>query len=163
MTKGRVGENNDRKCKTKGAETWGFMLFLIDVLEANAARLPPEAIALARAGRALEDMILIWRAADVRLTIDEIQRSFDAYKRFLRLTSDLGDEMSMLIPKRHVILHLLERLHDQGNPRFYANWYDETLNRHLKANCRAVSQITFEPSIYVRMRALLERLHSEKV
>ena len=163
MTKGRVGTNTDRLCKTKAAETWGLMLFLLDTLENNLGRLPLSAGRYARAGRHLEQMTRVFHAAGTRLTIMQIQAAWDHYKQYMALTDDIDDpdDMDQRLPKRHLVLHMLERLHDFGNPRFYANWMDETLNKTLKATCRAVSQITFEPALYVRMRELLKRIHAK--
>ena len=63
------------------------------------------------------------------------------------------------IPKRHVILHMLERLPDLGNTKAYANWLNETYNKHMKLACRTVSQFTFEASLYLRMREIMRRAH----
>ena len=59
-----------------------------------------------------------------------------------------------------MLMHVLQRMPNLGNPRFYANWMDETLNKHLKHSCRMVSQVNFERSLYIRMRELLKRLHA---
>ena len=69
------------------------------------------------------------------------------------LTSHL-DELQL--PKRHVVSHMLERLHDFGNPMAYANWLDEHLNKLLKKACQAVSQQTFEMGLVQRMRFVLD-------
>ena len=82
------------------------------------------------------------------------QECFEAYKAFLRLT-DADSE----VPKRHMILHLLKRLNFFGNPRSYATWRDEALNKILKAACQGVSQATFEQSVLGNMSQLLAAPH----
>ena len=42
FTKKVVGDPDAKKLKTKGAETWGFLLFLLDKLNANLVRLGPQ-------------------------------------------------------------------------------------------------------------------------
>ena len=72
-------------------------------------------------------------------------------------------EEEMLIPKRHMAMHILERMIDLGNPKAYANWHDEDLNRDLKLSCRKVSQMHFERSLYVRMREWLKRVCDRRI
>ena len=66
FTKGMIGTREDKKCKTKGHETWSLMLFLLDEL----ARYPkvPDQGRLLRAGRALEEMINVWKVSEWRMT-----------------------------------------------------------------------------------------------
>ncbi len=67
------------------------------------------------------------------------------------------------IPKRHLMSHVLDRIPYMGNPRLYANWLDESLNKLLKAACRSVAQCTFEPFLLMRMAVLLQpRGHKRK-
>ena len=82
------------------------------------------------------------------------QECFDAYKEFLRTT-----EADSEVPKRHMFMHLLKRLDFSGNPRSYATWRDEALNKMLKASCQSVSQATFEQSVLGNMCQLLAAPH----
>ena len=97
-------------------------------------------------------MVLEWSSAGPNPTPGERQRALDWWKRFLALTQD--DE-SNYIPKRHLMTHLFEKLNWHGNPRLYANWHDEGLNRTLKEMCRTVSQQNFESFLLLRMRHAL--------
>ena len=58
-------------------------------------------------------------------------------------------------PKHHIIYHLLHKMGYQGNPRNYATWLDESLNKLLKRCCRETSVVTFERCVLARMRSLL--------
>ena len=115
FTKGMCGDPGDRKCKLKGAETWGFMLFLLEELRrfphiANQRR-------LLGAGEALEQLIGIWRAGSWKLTAAEVQRSFDCWSRYISFTSgDIGYLFEY--PKRHLTMHMLRSLSFLGNPYF---------------------------------------------
>ena len=77
--------------------------------------------------------------------------AFDAYMRHCALM-EVYDSFT---PKHHLIAHALLRAHDHGNPSRYATWVDESLNKTLKAACRATSQLSFENSVLTRMQALL--------
>ena len=74
---------------------------------------------------------------------------------FLERTQHIPERM---LPKRHLTTHLLARVDFQGNPRLYANWQDESVNKTLKLACRTMSQTTFEPMLFLRMRHLLPML-----
>jgi hypothetical protein len=60
-------------------------------------------------------------------------------------------------PKHHIMFHLIFNVGYQGNPRMYATWVDESLNKTLKACCRQVSQSTFEGSVLFHMRQVLRK------
>jgi len=137
------------------------MLFLLDMLEQLWHRMPDvrRAQRLLKAGRALEELLNIWRQAGMRLSAAEQVHSWDCFQRFIVSTEP---EPDCMIPKRHQFLHILQRIPDMGNPKRYANWMDETLNRHLKQVCRHASQTSFEASIYRRMREWLRRFHRKR-
>ena len=81
------------------------------------------------------------------------------YGEFIAYTEDIEE---MKIPKRHVIVHILERMPDLGNPKEYANWFDESLNKDLKQCCRKTTAFEhFEESLYIRMKEWL-RIVNEK-
>ena len=56
-----IGSFTEQKCKTKGAETWGICLFVIDELCKFQARVDGWQ-RLERAGRCLEGLVLVWRS-----------------------------------------------------------------------------------------------------
>ena len=60
FTKNMVGKRTAPKMKTKGAETWGVLLFLIHELRLQYERLGERAVRLLLAGEALENMIGVW-------------------------------------------------------------------------------------------------------
>lgn len=145
-----IGDAASRKLTTKGAETWGFLLFL----EAQMASRPFEGKApFRRAAQALIRMIQCWASEGRRLRPAAIQLSWDCWNSFLHETQGMGLE----IPKRHLVAHLLERAPFWGNPRAFAAWVDEAWNRELKLACRSVSQQTFEPFLLLRMREILRK------
>jgi hypothetical protein len=82
---------------------------------------------------------------------DIIKESFKKYCTHIALMVPFG----VFTPKHHLCFHLVGNLLWHGNPIWYANWRDESLNRVLKACCRNVSQRTFDASLLLRMRELI--------
>ena len=152
LTRSKIGDFGDRKLKTKAAETYGILHFLLHTMDGRAARLGAQGARHKAAGQALADFVQHFESCKVVLTPAEVQRAYDLYQRHLALTDEFGD---MHIPKRHVLFHALDKLGSFGNPRFYSNWYDESLNRMLKLSCRTLSQTTFEQTVLLSMRAQL--------
>ena len=122
FSKKLVGDHSNRTLKTKGAATWGFLLFLVDKLRTVHGRLGEQGAQLLQAGEALAGLVELWQRAGAVLTAAEIQQCYDLYNRHLALTEDLHIET----PKRHLVAHLLEGLVFFGNPRAYTNWEDES-------------------------------------
>ena len=61
FTPSMVGSRNDQKMKTKGAETWGVTLFLIDELHSHPM---PNGNQLYHAGVCLKKIVEIWKQCD---------------------------------------------------------------------------------------------------
>lgn len=144
-----IGAWHDRKLRTKGAETWGVLLFLVEALRANKARLGQDGQRLFVAGQSLKELIELWQMCGATMTVAQVQNSFDMWLRHLRCTEGMPD---LEIPKRHLVTHLLGNMAFQGCPHRYSNWLDESLNKTLKQFCRGVAQKTFEPFLLLRMR-----------
>ena len=107
-----------------------------------------------QAGEALERFITVIEAAAPNPSPSDFQAMYDAWLSFLHLTEEVGE---LKMPKRHMGNHLVDNVRRHGNPKRYANWLDEGLNRELKQACRNVSQVTFEPFLLLRMKELLYR------
>ena len=160
FTTGRIGTRANPKCDSKAAEAWGIFKYLLQSLEINkdnskiAAGL---AYKLLTAGRALEKCNSIWYSTErTQLTTEEMKTAWDEYTLFLTITKDME---ALNIPKKHVIVHVLQRMKDLGNPRKYANWLDESLNYDLKTACRKTTRFEqFEENLYCRMRQWLQRV-----
>ena len=61
---------------------------------------------------------------------------FDLYLRHMRFATAAGVHV---IPKHHLALHLWDHAAVTGNPKEFANWYDEHLNATLAAVAKAVT------------------------
>lgn len=152
LTRKMLGTVVAKELKTKGAESWGILLFVADTLAGSLHKLKPEAAELLEGARALIELVTIFDACGAAVPGPERERCLLVWQRFL----EISRTMPLVVrPKRHVLAHVLQRLHDHGNPKLVANWHDEALNKVLKAACRQVSQTTFEANVLARMRHLL--------
>ena len=133
-----------------------MLLFLLSELEAHPA--VPQRDRLLAAGKALEAMVGTWQGTAWRMETQEIRLAFDHYNRFIALTHDADFAEELEAPKRHMTMHLLREMTLWGNPKAYANWRDEALNKTLKQCCRNVHQSTFDISVLSGMRQLLPKL-----
>ena len=86
-----------------------------------------------------------------------VREALSHWQRYLAITHDMED---LHTPKRYLLAHLVVESYRLGNPRFYANWHDESLNKVLKGACRGISQTTFESSLLLRMPALVPQRRS---
>ena len=155
MSAKTVGTSSDRQLRTKGAETWGVLLWLIDFLSEpnNSNRVGPDAGWLLEAAAMLERIVRTMQRNGVVVPTTDVEAMVAAWKRFAALTAGCAD---LRTPKRHAVAHMLLKTPILGNPRAYANWLGESLTKLLKAACRGISQATFESSLLLRMPELLE-------
>ena len=130
-----------------------ILLLLPDTLRQKLLRLLARAAVLLEAGQCLADVMEVFDNSPVNLPASDIAKCNDLYIRFCQLTEDVEE---LLTPKRHLFTHLLEGLGYRGNPKFYANWRDESLNKLLRSSCRQLSQTTFEGTFLIHMTLLLE-------
>ena len=68
-----LGTPDDPKLKTKGAETWGLVLFLTDMLQKYSAGLGEDVALLIEAGRTLIDVMGTMHMAGNTMTTAEVQ------------------------------------------------------------------------------------------
>ena len=155
----KIGSNSDRKLRTKGAQTWGFLLFLVSVLQQRAIVTGDLGPSLLAAGKAMVGLVRLWQNCGSRLSAEELQKCWDCWTCFLHHTEEVAE---LEVPKRHLTAHLLQKMAWFGNPRLYANWGDESDNKLMKASCRTVSQQTFDKFLLLRMKVLMERKRADR-
>ena len=124
-----------KNLKTKAAETYGVLLFCLDELAAHPS-VHPLSRTFLDAGRQLSGLIELWQGASWRLEPVVVDQGIQMLNRYLLLTKDIED---VQFPKRHLAMHCVKLAGVLGNPRYYANWMDESLNKLLRSTCRNVS------------------------
>ena len=131
----------------------GIATVLADELKVHHGRLS-DGVVLSEAADCIVNMVKEFDNNGVRLPEASIEVCWNMGLRFLNLTEAYEDQ---LIPKRHLLLHMLRALPVLGNPSFYSSWKDESNNKLLKLCCRKVSQSTFEISVLSAMRSVLAK------
>ena len=117
LTVKMFGTRSHPKLKLSGAETWGFLLFLVREFSRFGTKLSAKAIRLKRAGELLSKLQTAMSRATVNISTSEQQDSADSLIEFARLAKGLD---GILIPKVHLAMHLIHRIPFQGPPRYYA-------------------------------------------
>ena len=146
-----IGEPDEGPLRTKAQQTWTFLLYLLRTTGARQSMLSDEDRQYVNAGQKLEQMLRLFQTSAVQMSDVEVRSAWQLYIEFCDLTEDVEE---LLIPKRHLLFHLFEQLPLHGNPRGYASWEDESLNRLLKNCCRGIHQTTFESSVLLRFPAV---------
>ena len=159
LSKKVMGEVAEKALRTKAGETWTILLFLESVLGLHHAKLGNDGRRLLKACSALTAFVKLLNAAPAVLSPETILSAWDRWKRHVSLT-DVYDDLE--IPKRHLFFHCVVRSAFFGNPRIYATWFDEALNKDLKAACRMISQQTFEPNLLLRFPIILKKVGRNK-
>jgi hypothetical protein len=152
LTEKMLGTSSDQKLKTKGAETWGVALFLIEELDKRRALLGADGDRLFQAGSMLETIVRSWKSHEWVMPRSEAEKNL----RCMSIHMELMRPFDAFIPKHHVIFHPLLETMDKGNPWYYGSWLDESLNKILKAACKNASQMTFEETVLSKMVELLK-------
>ena len=148
-----IGNANEQVLKTKAAETYGLLLYLVELGESNFSSISANAQTLGRAGRELIKFVELSDSQDAQMSVNSIQQCHAAITRHIALTKDFEE---LLIPKRHLCMHMINQIPTTGAPTFFADWRDESLNKLFKQSCQFVSQARFELSVLIRMRSLLQ-------
>ena len=145
-----VGGNSDRKLKTKAAESYGVFLFLLSFFRKHSgtARLGPDAPRFLKAAEYLDEFCNIMTRSVWVMGMTECEALMNSWKGFCGVTH--GWE-SLQTPKRHIVGHMVVMSWFLGNPRYYASWTGEGLNKMLKQCCRHQSQSTFEDVVLLSM------------
>ena len=152
--KKKIGTHAIPKLALKAAETWGFLKYLIQRMGEDLEVVKNLGhFKMYLACKALEELVTTWNESDINMNDAQIQRSYDCWNRFALYSKDME---GVDIPKKHLVTHLLDEISFFWEPKRYANWIDESLNRELKYGLRLVSQAPFESFALLRFRAFLK-------
>jgi len=129
LTIGMLGSRDARIFKAKGAETKGLIPFAIGLLERYGAPCRPEAAPhLLTAGKSLMEVIRVQAAYGTCIPAGECSYMYKCGIQHIRSAFSGGVPP---LPKHHQFLHLLRGAAFNGNPRVYACWFDESLNKTI--------------------------------
>ena len=115
LTQKRLGTRTRRMLKIKGAETWGFLLFLVDFLSVprHIARLGADGRAFLAAAECLVALVGVMDGCGMRVELGAQQRMVAHWQRFIAVTTGME---SLHTPKRHAVAHMLLECGRLGAP-----------------------------------------------
>eukprot|EP00959_Pyramimonas_sp_CCMP1952_P018472 390415-Pyramimonas_sp.AAC.1 len=148
LTMKMIGKPSKQELKTKAAETGIIVAWAADVARrfAGSDRLHVAGCCLVDYMRTLKNHGRILPRATCRELIE-------LSVRHITLMQEAGVKQA---PKSHMFVHLTQRILMCGNPRSYATFLDESLNRTLAEIAAAAnhSRATWERAIFSRVHLL---------
>ena len=139
----------------KAAEMKHMVPFCLSLLAKFATNLgDAHSAKLTHIGESFQVLIAVMRDNKINVPNLERQKMFDAVARLCHYWDSVGINAK---PKRHLLLHLVERTAYQGNPAYYACWMDETLNKTLAAVGQAAHRMVWELRVLREMETVRER------
>ncbi len=160
LTAKMLGGPSSHKLRTKGMETLGFFHFSIMCMERYQGRLDANGHRLLEAGKCMVRWLDIVDRNPTPVPPSAIQELYDNLKRHMTLLRDFN----IFLPKHHQWMHLVQNVGFHGSPKLYQCFYDEHLNKSLKAACRHVHQANFEGPVLKKLEEIVKskkRAHAE--
>jgi hypothetical protein len=150
LTHTMFGSHNMPTCLLKGAETNGFLAFVVGSL-LDRHRTLEHWNDVKRAGVALLALHRHIHENPRAFPPAAVQSFVGNTKRYLKVVEKLKWHTT---PKDHQLMHLAHRALEMGSPALYASWLDESLNRHLKSIAAAAHSTVWEARVLAEFRAL---------
>ena len=148
LSLGMLGSATKPKLNTKAAETKTLVGFCLAELKKFRDTIPRgPGSCLIGIGEAMTEMIDLFDSCPRVLAPANVQRLYDLIKRIFNCWA--GAQLGM-VPKMHMMLHLVERCRTHGNPAYYSTFLDESLNRTLRDIARAAHATTWAARIFER-------------
>ena len=155
LTIGMLGSRDAKLFKAKGAETKGLIPFAISMLEKyGVPALPAAATPLIAAGKALMEVIRVQAVNECAMSPASYSYMYKCGVQHVR-AAFLGGVAPL--PKHHAFLHVLRDASRNGNPRHYACWLDESLNKIIGGVASKAYVSLWEARIISHMNALRDR------
>ena len=150
---GVFGGDTSYLVKTKAKQSHGFVIFLVEhFLPSLAARITPAFYAqLLRCGQVILDYLQLVKVSPRQPSDATMQEMFDLGMEHLRLCRVINVPWS---PKHHLFIHMMHRTQLCGNPREYATFQDESLNKVLSAVSKTAHAAVWEKRIFSWWRQL---------
>ncbi|CAE7238530.1 unnamed protein product [Symbiodinium sp. CCMP2592] len=153
----------EKALKCKAAETHGLLGFAVETLEKYKTVLQNCEQShmfdlLLRAGRAAEAFDRVMASHTRVFPTDACDSLHQSYHRFIVLCSRAGVP---LLPKGHLMFHLVAQASVRGNPRCYSTYIDESYNGAIAKVCRSVHRRNWALAVYRKLE-MLESMLSEE-
>ena len=132
--------------RTKAVETKCLVPFAIELVTKHRARIgEPQATALIRAGHALQNYFDLLHQHPAVVPPPGIQAMHEQALLFRRMADAGGIDPK---PKFHQSMHMVHDTITLGNPKTYATFLDESLNKTLAEICAASHRAVWELRVY---------------
>ena len=150
---------SDKHLKAKAAETHGLLAFVFEMLQKYEHQ-------LSTSGSEQDQLFfeLLKHAGQSALAFDAVLarhgRQIDEgaaeemlmhYNRFIVLCNRAG---LPILPKAHLMYHCIQRSLEQGNPRTYTTYVDESYNGAIARVCRSVHRRGWAWAVYRKLQIL---------
>jgi hypothetical protein len=155
------GTPSTRSLHTKAAETKGLVPFVLHLLRTKFGSFAPDSSieALIDAGAALQTYFELLESEPRNVSAAGLQAMFDAVKQHIALSKLAGIDMK---PKHHLMIHLVSRTAEHGNPGYYATFTDEGINHLLKKVGQAAHRSVWEVRVFMHFDKVEEARHGKK-
>ena len=150
---------SEKHLKAKAAETHGLLAFVVEMLQKYEHQ-------LSTSGSEQDQLLfeLLKHAGQSALAFDAVLarhgRQVDEgaaeemlmhYNRFIVLCNRAGIP---ILPKAHLMYHCIQRSLEQGNPRTYTTYLDESYNWAIARVCRSVHRRAWAYAVYRKLQIL---------
>lgn len=143
-----LGKPNHQTLTTKAAETKWLVPFVLGLLRKyRGAFDSSEAGALIGSGASLQELFDIMETSPRELPPQVVQRLYDAAKKHIVLAKQAGVPLK---PKHHLLLHMVSRAAEFGNPDAYSTFEDESINKLVKNIGEAAHRSVWEVRVLVQ-------------
>ena len=148
-----LGPQNKPHLSMKAGETQSLLPFVVEMLEENCPKYVGssddselECKLLLRAGQSALVMNSVF-ALPRKLDRKDCQLLMDNYMLFCTCYDRCNGNM---VPKHHLMVHLIQQSLVKGNPSFYATWNDESLNGILRKIAVSCHRLTWAKSVHIK-------------
>ena len=155
----------EKALKCKAAETHGLLRFAVMTLEKYHTILQRCEQShmfdlLLRAGRAAEAFDHIMAQYSRKIPEDACDELHAKYHRFIQLCCRAGVPV---LPKSHLMQHLVAQARQKGNPRTFSTYVDESYNGAIAKVCRSVHRRNWAMAVYRKLEMLEALLEAESL
>ncbi|CAE7583635.1 unnamed protein product [Symbiodinium microadriaticum] len=154
LTMSMIGNQDTYNLSAKAAESHGLLKFVLWLLhkysdefakqQDDLARKLALLTAAAEAAHAMDDVLMLEFR---QFTRHHCQMLLQLYLRFLTLYLKAG---GVWRPKCHLLVHMIQRAADRGNPRLYSTYRDESLNGTIAKIARSAHRRTWSNVIHFK-------------
>ena len=159
-----LGGSENPSLHAKAAESYGLLLFIRHLLckhlgdfeKLRDRAMRDKAKLLCEASTAAVLFEETFAKSTRRVSRLEAEQALGSYKRFLRFYHEAGGSM---LPKCHLMFHLIQRSLFKGNPKRYTTYKDESFNGVLARIARSSHRRTWANVIHWKAQSVHMKNH----